>query len=306
MKRFLTTILTILIFYIAGFGQQDFIMSQYMTNLLPTNGAYAGTSGRLNATLISRHQWVGFEGAPNTNILVINGPLIKRNFGVGLTLIQDKVGPLTQTLAFGDFAYNFQINEKLRVSLGLKGGLNVQQPDFSTLDLQNKSDPTFASVGNVKLSPNFGFGIYVYNPKYYFGVSSPKLIKNEMNLGSVAKGSGSAERHYYVIGGYIFKINKQFKYRPTIFLKMVTGAPPSFESTHSVIYNDKIWFGGFWQVGDAVGAVLQYNITAAFKVGYSYDYALTKLSQVSGGTHEILISYDFVFRKQKIVTPRYF
>ncbi len=306
MKRFLTLLGFVIFSFSLSFGQQDLIMTQYMTNLLPTNGAYAGTSGRLNTTFLSRHQWVGFEGAPTTNVLVINSPLIKRNFGVGLTVIQDKVGPLTQTLAFGDLAYNFQITEKLRVSMGIKAGFNIQQPDFSTLDINNPNDPNFAVAPEVELLPNFGFGIYVYNPKYYFGISSPKLKRNKMNLGSVGQESGSEERHYYVIGGYVFDLTSNLKYRPTVFFKAVKGAPMSFESTHTLILNDKLWLGAMWRVGDALGAMIQYNIYPAFKVGYSYDFTTSKLSQVSGGTHEILVSYDLVFRKQKIVTPRYF
>ncbi|MCK5538223.1 MAG: type IX secretion system membrane protein PorP/SprF, partial [Bacteroidales bacterium] len=285
---------------------QDLILSQYMTNLLPTNAAYAGTSGNLNATLISRNQWVGFEGAPQTNVLLINSPLIKRNFGVGLTLIQDKVGPLVQTLVFGDAAYNFQLTEKIRLSMGVKAGFNVQQPDFGGLDLSNPNDPTFAEVPEVELLPNFGFGLFMYNPKYYFGISSPKLKKNELNFGAVGEETGGEERHYFVIGGYVFDLKENLKYKPTFFYKMVNGAPPSFEISNTFIYKDKIWLGAFWRVGDAIGTMLQYNINRNLKVGYSYDYSITELSSVSSGTHEVLLSYDLVFRANKIVTPRYF
>jgi len=307
MKRAILLVVTIVILHVSPiFGQQDFIMTQYMTNLLPTNAAYAGTSGMLNATLISRHQWVGFEGAPQTNILVVNSPLLKRNFGVGFTLVQDKVGPLTQTLVYADAAYNFQLTEKVRLSMGAKAGFNVQQPDFSSLNLNTQSDPVFTQIPEVELMPNFGFGLFLYNPKYYFGISSPKLKKNEMSFGNVGEATAGEERHYFIIGGYVFDLNETWKYKPSGFLKMVKNAPPSFEVSNAFIFQDKLWLGAFFRLGDALGALVQYNLNPNLKVGYSYDYTITKLSNISSGTHEFLLSYDLKFAANKIVTPRYF
>ena len=42
------------------------------------------------------------------------------------------------------------------------------------------------------------------------------------------------------------------------------------------------------------------------RIGYSYDFTLTKLARVNSGSHEIMIGYDFNQKKKGIYHPRYF
>ena len=71
------------------YAQQDPVFNQYMNNLLTVQPAYAGMSGYVNVTAMSRIQWVGFDGAPLTNTVTIQGPFKKYNVGLGLSLITD-------------------------------------------------------------------------------------------------------------------------------------------------------------------------------------------------------------------------
>lgn len=308
MIKKIYTILAALI--ISGFAykanaQQDPMYSQYMVNLLPTNPAYAGTSGLLNATAISRHQWVGFDGAPTTQVLLLNSPILTENIGIGATVLRDQAGPVVQTLAFADFAYNFKISPKLRMSLGLKAGANVQKPDLTGLELDDPNDAAFQTTQNVDIMPNVGFGMYVYNQRFFAGFSTPKIIKNDFeSIQNVRE--GGEERHFFLTAGYVFDLNEEWKMKPTFMLKMVKGAPLSGDLTASFIWHDKLWLGGMYRMHDAVGAMVQYQLTHQFRAGYAYDYPITEMRGYNGGTHEILLSYDLVFKDKKIVTPRYF
>ena len=295
-----------LIIPVSSFSQQDLMLTQYMVSLQPTNAGYVGTSGRLNATAYTRNQWVGFEGAPSSQILMINSPFIKHNIGVGLTLVHDQIGPLKQTLVFADIAYNFKISDKIKLSMGLKSGLSIQQPDISNVTTVDQNDPAYRSQKQTELLPNFGFGLYMYSKKFYVGLSTPKLMQNKTGDNSTQGVSGSEKRHYYLISGYLFELNPEWKLRPSLFAKMVTGAPISTELTANTIYKDKIWFGIMYRFGDAIGGILQYQVTKQFRVGYSYDFALSKMMKYNNGTHEIMLSYDMIFRDDRIVTPRYF
>ena len=288
-------------------AQQDLMITQYMTTLQPANAAYVGTTGKLNATLISRNQWVGFEGAPTSQLLMINSPFIKQNLGIGFSLIRDKIGPVQQTSAFIDIAYNFNITEKVKFSMGLKSGLNIQKPDLSGLNLLDQNDPSFSAyTDNIELLPNFGFGMYMYSDKFYLGASTPKLIKNSLEGAGTLIAEGGEERHYFFIGGYLMDLNSTWKLRPSFFVKMVKGSPLSIDLTVNAIYRDKLWFGAMHRFGDAVGLIVQYQINPQFRAGYSYDFAISKMQNYNNGTHEIMISYDMIFRDDKIVTPRYF
>ena len=287
-------------------AQQDLMLTQYMTTLQPTNPAYVGTTGHLNATAISRDQWVGFEGAPKSQLLIINSPFIKNNIGVGGMVVRDKVGPVVQTSMFIDFAYNFNITEKVKLSMGLKSGLNIQNPDLSELNVLDQNDPSFDYTNNIELLPNFGFGMYLYSEKYYLGVSTPELIKNSYDGISNALVEGGEERHYFFIGGTVFDIGSSWKMKPSFITKVVKGAPLSVDLTTSMIYNDKLWLGAMYRFGDAVGVIVQYQINNQFRFGYSYDFSTSGMRGHNYGTHEIMLSYDMVFKDEKIVTPRYF
>jgi len=288
-------------------SQQDLILTQYMTSLQPANAAYVGTTGRLNATMITRNQWTGFDGAPVSQLLLINSPFLKHNLGIGASIIRDKIGPTQQTSAFIDFAYNFNITDKVKLSMGLKSGLNIQKPDLSGLELLNPNDPSFTSVtDNFELLPNFGFGMYLYSDKFYLGASTPKLIKNSLQSVTSLISEGGEERHYFFIGGYLMNLNSSWKLRPSFFFKMVKGAPLSMDITANAIYKDKLWFGAMHRFGDAIGMIVQYQINPQFRFGYSYDLSTSKMKTYNSGTHEIMLSYDMIFRDEKIVTPRYF
>jgi type IX secretion system PorP/SprF family membrane protein len=77
-------------------AQQDPQFSQYMFNLLALNPAYAGSAERLSLKALSRHQWVGFEGAPTTQTLTAHAPVFRQAIGLGGTLMRDEHGPVTQ------------------------------------------------------------------------------------------------------------------------------------------------------------------------------------------------------------------
>ncbi|NJO92732.1 MAG: PorP/SprF family type IX secretion system membrane protein [Chloroflexia bacterium] len=119
--------------------------------------------------------------------------------------------------------------------------------------------------------PNFGTGIYLYSDEFYLGLSTPKLLKNDYkNLGDI-ENSGSEEQHFFIIGGYLFKIDDKWKAKPSFSLKMVEGSPLSVDVTANAIYNDKIWFGIMYRAWDAAGAIFQYQVTDRLRAGYSYD-----------------------------------
>jgi type IX secretion system PorP/SprF family membrane protein len=287
-------------------GQQDVMLTQYASALQLTNPAYAGTSGRLNATAFIRNQWLGFEGAPKSQVLLVNSPFLRYHLGVGLTLIRDEIGPDKRTTLYANVSYNFNLNEKVKLSMGLSGGVNVKKMNVSELLPVSLSDPAYNLADQMQLMPNFGTGIYLYSSKFYLGLSTPKLIKNNYKSIDAGAVQGGEEQHFFVIGGYLFKINETWKAKPSFSLKMVKGAPLSFDLTANLIYNDKLWLGSMYRLGDALGFIFQYQLSDNLRIGYSYDLPLTEMLKNTTGSHELMISYDLMFKDKKIVTPRYF
>lgn len=78
-----------------GFGQQDPQYTHYMYNTMSINPAYAGQRETLSILGLNRTQWVGIDGAPQTQSFSVHSPLRNRRIGLGLNFISDGLGPGT-------------------------------------------------------------------------------------------------------------------------------------------------------------------------------------------------------------------
>ena len=289
-----------------GFSQQDPVFTQYMNNLLTIQPAYAGISGSLNITGISRAQWVGFEGAPNTNTLTISGALRKFNVGLGLSIINDKWGPIRQNGVYIDYAYRIRILQDQYLSFGLKGGFNISQAYLSDLWINDPNDQTFANDVKINFLPNLGVGIMWHSERFFLGASAPKFLKNRMR----SENGDNVYRevlHFYGMGGYVFFINDVLKFKPTILYRWAERTPSYIDFSGSLLLYDRVWIGTTYRFKNSYGLIFQFNVNNQLKFGYSYDQTTFHPSQVNSGTHEFLISYDFVSgRRGRQITPRYF
>ena len=305
-KAILTFLLTVSAVHLKA--QQEPQFTQYMLNTLTINPAYSGSSEAISAVLLVRQQWVGFDGAPSTQTVNVHSPLVKKNIALGLSLVHDKIGPVKQTGLFADFAYRVLISENSILSAGIKFGIDNFSNDLSKLvAIESQDNAVQKDIGG-RTMLNVGFGLYYQHEKFYTGFSIPKLIQNEYDKDNDISVSelDMQRRHYYLIGGGIVKLNKNLKLKPSFQLKMVSGAPVSFDLTAGLLLYDRLMVGMMYRAKDAIGGIVQYDLMKGLKLGYAYDLTTTNLSTFNSGTHEILISYDYHFRYKKFKSPRYF
>lgn len=291
------------------FAQQDPQFSHYMYNTVSVNPAYAGSRDVLNITGLHRSQWIGLDGAPTSQTLSMNTPLRNRKMGVGLSVVNDKIGPLNQTFIYADYSYNVKLTKTLKLAFGLKAGINWFQPKISTLETIQNNDPSFVnSTLESVVKPNVGAGIYLHSEKFYVGASAPRLLQNKFNLGTGTTDTTAVKelRHMFFIAGYIWPVNKQLKLKPAAQLKLVENAPMSIDATLEAIIHDKFSLGAGIRVGDSYYGMVGYQFTNQFRAGFAYDYTSTRLQNVNNGTIEIMLSYDFIFNNDKLRSPRYF
>jgi type IX secretion system PorP/SprF family membrane protein len=289
-----------------GVCQQDPVYTQYMNNLLTIQPAYAGISGSLNITGISRAQWVGFEGAPNTNTLTINGPLRRFNVGLGLSIVNDKWGPIRQNGVYVDYAFRVKLRQDQFLSFGIKGGFNVYQAYLTDIVVNDPNDPVFAYDVNFKFLPNFGLGIMWHSDRFFLGVSSPKILKNRIQSQSTETVYREV-LHFYAMGGYVFFLSDVLKFKPTVLYRWAERTPSFVDFSGNFLLYDRVWIGATYRLKNSYGLIFQFNVNTQLKFGYSYDQTTFHPTQVNSGTHEFLISYDFVYgRRGRQVVPRYF
>lgn len=294
-------------------AQQDPQFTQYMFNLLAINPAYAGSADRVSVKALSRHQWVGFSGAPTTQTLTAHSPFLKESLAIGGTLMRDEHGPVTQYGVMVDLAYRIFLANRQKLAFGIKGGMNIFQGRFADLRPLEANDQVFQQNVNQKLDPQFGFGVMWYSDRFYLGLSTPKMLSTNMfeDVNNLADTAGNVwqagqRAHWFLSGGYVFELSPYLKFKPTALVKAVDGAPLSFDLSANLLFYEKFWIGAMYRHEDAVGLLAQYHITDGFTVGYSYDYPISPLRNHSGGSHELMLGVEFGKKVKGIRSPRYF
>jgi type IX secretion system PorP/SprF family membrane protein len=307
MKKLILFIAAVYFFSPEVKAQQDPMLTQYMFNGLYLNPAYAGSHKYWTSTLTYRNQWVGIEGAPETAIAAVDGPIPGKNMGLGLILMHDRIGVTRQNTVIANYAYQIKTGEESRLALGINAGISQFSAKLTDLTVWDE-DKVFQNDLTSKILPRFGLGAYFYAKKYYVGVSIPTLFAYQkgVDFNFDLSRSSFMRRHYMLTAGYVFDTSKEIKIKPSVLLKYVENAPMELDINLSTVYKDMFWVGASYRTGDAVALILEYQTNSYFRVGYSYDITLSKLRNYSSGSHEIMIGIDFGKDLVKVKTPRYF
>ncbi|MCC6251581.1 MAG: type IX secretion system membrane protein PorP/SprF [Bacteroidia bacterium] len=287
-------------------AQQDIMLSQYMFNGLFLNPAYSGSHKYAGATLLHRNQWTGWDGAPKTNIVGIDGPLRNHTMGWGLIFANDKIGPTKQNDFMGNYSYHLKLG-KGKLALGLRAGVSAVSSNLMNLSTTSPGDEAFTNVKSA-IMPKFGTGAYYYAAKYYAGISVPTLIAYDPNnnFSLDLNKSSDSRRHYFITGGYVFDLSNTVKLKPSVLLKYQKAAPLQADINCNVLINDVFWIGASYRTNDAVIGIIEYQINPILRIGYAYDYTTTAIGRYSSGSHEVMIGIDFGRDIMKSKNPRYF
>lgn len=288
-----------------GFAQQLPQFTQYMYNTISINPAYAGSREALSIVGLHRSQWVGFRGGPITQTLSIHTPLRNDRVGVGLSFIEDDLGPENFTYLYGDFSYAIPTGRTGKLAFGIKGGFTQYSldPDFRE---DESLDPSIYGIED-RWTPNVGLGVYWSTNRVYFGLSTPRVLNTDKNT---EEGFEALDRlSYYFTGGVVVDLSENFKLKPAFLVKATNGAPVSYDLTANFLYNEKFWLGASYRINEqtaAIGGIADFQVSRQLRVGYAYEKPISEIARYTTGTHEILLMYEFKFLSSKLKSPRYF
>jgi type IX secretion system PorP/SprF family membrane protein len=286
-------------------AQQDEQMSMYMYNKLYYNPAYAGSRDAISAIGIARFQWVNFDGAPNTQWFSVHAPLLQKTLGVGAHFVNDRIGNRSRTAVYGDLSSSIAVNKKSsRIAIGLSGGFDIVGYDFSNVIVNDQNDVYFGEVYS-EVKPNIGAGIYYYSDKHYISISSPRILEaNSSNIDTIIDKLNA--RHFFISGGYAFKLNSVFSLIPSTMIKYTPNAPLTIDVNASLRMYDQFNVGLLYRYHESMGVNLVYELKKKLSIGYVYDFPINGLRTYQNGSHEIFIRYDFMPKKSVFTSPRYF
>jgi type IX secretion system PorP/SprF family membrane protein len=293
-----------------GYAQQDSQFTQYMYNTININPAYAGSRETMSIFALHRTQWVGLDGAPVTNTASIHTPINGSNVGLGVSIINDRIGPSNENDISVDFSYTIPASDTYKLSFGLKATANLLNVDFTKLNQYDQNDYSFDTNIDNKFSPNIGVGLYLHSENTYVGLSAPNLLETKHFDRYASTGANShvatEKIHYYLIAGHVFDLSSSVKFKPSILTKMVQGAPLQVDLSGNFMINDKFVAGVAYRWSAAVSAMVGFQASDSWFIGYGYDLETTKLANYNSGSHEIFLRYELFNKYNKIISPRFF
>jgi type IX secretion system PorP/SprF family membrane protein len=306
------TKLLVVLFLLSGciYAQQDAQFTQYMYNTININPAYAGSRESMNVFILHRAQWVGLDGAPITNSVSVNTPINGSKVGIGVSILNDKIGPSDENNIAVDLSYSINTSRDFKLSFGLKATANILNVDFNRLNRYDLNDYSFETNIDNKFSPNIGVGLYLHSNNTYIGLSAPNLL--ETNHFDRYAGIGSStyiakeKIHYYFIAGHVFDLSGNMKFKPSILTNLVQGAPLQVNLSANFLINEKFVAGVAYRWSAALSAMVGFQASDSWFIGYGYDLETTKLANYNSGSHEIFLRYELFNKYDRIVSPRFF
>jgi len=303
---FLRLIFLVLVSSSGLYAQQDAQYTQYMYNTMSVNPGYAGSRGHMSIAALYRSQWVGLDGAPTSQTINIHSPIGYRGVGLGFSVVNDKIGPTSETNFDIDFSYTIYTSDEGRLSFGLKASGNLLDVKFSELN-QFTSDPNLAVDIDNRFSPNFGAGVYYHTNKFYAGLSVPRFLQTS-HFDESSLSSAKEQMNFYLITGYVWDINRFLKFKPTLLTKLVQGAPLQVDISANFMMSDKLVLGAAYRWDAALSGMAGFYISEGFFAGVAYDREVTELGNAAfnDGSFEIILRYDFIKTKGQMKSPRFF
>ena len=288
MKKTILFISLITLSFGVSQAQQVPQFSQNMFNKLANNPAIAGSSESINATVLHRSQWMGFDGAPTTLNLSVEGPFEVLHGGLGLNIVSDAIAEYKNLGLQLSYAYQTDLGEG-QLGIGASAGMFQSGLDGENL---NPADPESFPTESGSV-PDFGAGLYYNTQDVYIGLSTLHIkdgMEIEGNDGDIIKLS----RHYFLLAGYYHEIDPLVSLNPSIYLKS-DGSTSQVDINTNIIYNNKMWGGVSYRIGDHVlgpelAILTGMNITEDIKLGIAYDVVLSK---IQNNSLEFMLGYSF-------------
>jgi len=297
-KRILVSLFFVCFGYAIALAQQDPQFTQYMYNNLYINPAYAGVENRTKFQALYRSQWTGYQGtfdpggAPSTAMLMLNTPILRLRSGFGFYIINDRLGPQTNTQAQVAYSYQFPV-AKGKLSLGIRGGMFAQSLDFDKYRAIDKDDPVLANrTGReAQLRPDLALGVFYNSEKFYGGLSVNHLTQAEFNFGT-DKLKNPLNRHIYITVGYYYDLTYQIVLSPSVLFKSDFNAT-SFEVSTVATYNQKFSAGLSFRQGDALAFLAGVSLMKdnSLRIGYAFDYIIKAQAVKQPTSNELMLTY---------------
>jgi type IX secretion system PorP/SprF family membrane protein len=305
MSRFILSLLGIL-FPLQLLGQMFPLSDHYLYNALSINPAFAGCHEALSTTISYRNQWIGFEDAPNSQVLSVHAPVHNDRIGLGLLVEKNSIGIFKESSFIGNYAYRMELRDG-KLALGLGFGFTLYNVAWNELKATDANDVKLMINSTSTVLPSFSLGTYYYTKKYFIGISMPQFLSHELDksTGKYKISSNFSGSNYFLTGGYEVDLSHDVKLLPSLLLKYHPNNAIQIDYNAQLILKDKIWLGISYRNKNMLVGMLQFQLNYQIRMAYSYDFDIGTLGEYRNGSHEVVLNYVFRYTR-KVVGPRQF
>jgi type IX secretion system PorP/SprF family membrane protein len=287
-------------------AQLEPLSNQYLLNTLAINPAYAGSREALSITLLHRNQWTGFEGAPRTETVAMHAPMRKQNVGLGLLVMNDRVGVSGSKVFLGNFAYRIHAGNGV-MALGIGGGVSVVRNSWNELVAVDPDDQLLYGYTERYVLPDFSLGLYYNSPRFFLGFSMPLFLTHRFNAasGTFDLVNDFSRYNYFLNTGALLNLSERWTIMPSLMLRFKQETIPQADLNLYVDYDDRIWLGISYRTNNSIIGTCIIQVNHQLSLAYSYDTGFGRTGRSLGGSHEIMLRYDFRYIAD-LINPRYF
>lgn len=293
---------------------QDPTFTQFYSNPLYLNPAFAGSNGCPRFNLNYRNQWPQLSANYITYSASYDQYSKNISGGLGLLATYDQQGQGTISTAMLGliYSYHLTLGRKWKLLFGARASWYQKSLDWSKCTFGDMIDPRrgfIYATGDVPRGGNRGFfdasaGSIIYNKYFFAGVSLHHMnTPNE----SMIVGTSNLPMKFTAHAGAEIKLGSKSKYAnttsimPNILYQYQNGVYGFNELCIGTYVKYGILTAGVWnRHKDAFILSVGIN-TGKFRLGYSYDVTISKLNNVTtGGSHEISLGFNPPCKKKAI------
>ena len=304
MKKILLLIGCFLSLGFIANAQQELLLSQQYYSRINKNPAGIGNVEDIDLFFLGHFQYAGVEDAPKTFLLNGQTYVDKWNSGLGLSMSYDNLGIARSfTNIKVDYSYGLRLNDDMLVSLGLGFGVLISSFDLDKYKVDDESelDAKFFPEDGKQTRPDMDFGVeFTMKENLLVGASVTHLISGETT--TFVPG-----QHIYLYGRYLFKLNDKWDIAPMLTY-MHHRKVNLLEVNVTGFYNRFIWGGLTWHpdMSDGLSSnPLAITLGAEYKrfrLGYTFDLGLGKISNIAKTSHEFMLSYSIERKKTATIS----
>jgi type IX secretion system PorP/SprF family membrane protein len=309
-KLYLLLMLTLSLVTLKTAKAQDPEFTQFYANPLYLNPAFAGSNICPRVCINYRNEWPAISGTYVTTSVSFDRFVYKIKSGLGVLVTNDRAGQgtLNTTNISGIYSYQWRPTRNVSVNVGFQATYGEKKLDWSKLSFGDQIDDKRGFVynsneitGRSKRSfADFSAGAVMFTKRYFIGFAANHITQPDESL--LQNGSSKLPIKYTAHAGAVIPVGGQGS-ETSISPNILYQKQQDFQQINLGVYITKgSLVGGLWYRNNDAFIVLLGFQHGIFKIGYSYDVTISKLSNASAGSHELSLGFQFFCKKPK---PKY-